>query len=87
MPQIGPLEIIVVAMLALIVFGPEKLPGMLRTVGKTLGELRRMASEVKSDFSSGLNDPPDPDPPKPAAPPTPATPETPTETVVDGGPE
>jgi Tat protein translocase TatB subunit len=85
MPQIGPLEIIVVAMLALIVFGPEKLPGMLRTFGKTIGELRRMASEVKSDFSSGLNDPPEP--PKPAASPKPAAPETPTETVVDGGPE
>ena len=56
MPQIGPLEILVVAMLALIVFGPEKLPGMLRSVGKTLGELRRMASEVKSDFESGLED-------------------------------
>jgi sec-independent protein translocase protein TatB len=66
MPQVGPLEIMVVAMLALIVFGPEKLPGLLRSVGKTLGELRRMASEVQSDFRSGLED--DPEPPPPTAP-------------------
>ena len=85
MPQIGPLEIIVVAMLALIVFGPEKLPGMLRTFGKTIGELRRMASEVKSDFSSGLDDSPETS--EPAAAPKTETPETPTETVVDGGPK
>lgn len=56
MPQIGPLEILVVAMLALIVFGPEKLPGMARSIGKALSELRRMATEVKSDFEVGLED-------------------------------
>ena len=74
MPQIGPLEIIVVGMLALIVFGPEKLPGILRSVGKTIGELRRMASEVTHDFKSGLEDPPPP-------------PSTSTDKAADGGPE
>ena len=57
MPQIGPLEILVVAMLALIVFGPEKLPGMARSIGKTINELRRMATEVKSDFEVGIDEP------------------------------
>jgi Tat protein translocase TatB subunit len=62
MPQIGPLEILVVAMIALIVFGPEKLPGIARSIGKALNELRRMASEVKSDFEAGLEDEPEPEP-------------------------
>ena len=56
MPQVGPLEIMVVAVLALIVFGPEKLPGIARSIGKTVSELRRMATEVKSDFQSGLSE-------------------------------
>lgn len=85
MPQVGPLEIIIVAMLALIVFGPEKLPGMLRSVGKTLGELRRMASEVKSDFQSGLDDAPQAKPRKPAD--DEPEPSPPPDKAADGGPE
>ncbi len=55
MPQIGPLEILVVGAIALMVFGPQKLPEIARSIGKALGELRRMASDVKSEFDSGLD--------------------------------
>lgn len=55
MPQIGPLEILVVAALALIVFGPEKLPEIARSIGKAANELRRMASDVKEEFQAGLD--------------------------------
>ena len=64
MPQIGPLEILVVAAIALIVFGPEKLPEIARTIGRTANQLRRMASEVKDEFEFGLDDADD----EPAAP-------------------
>lgn len=50
MPQIGPLEILVVGVLALLVFGPEKLPEMARSVGKGLAQMKSMASEMKSEF-------------------------------------
>lgn len=56
MPQIGPLEVFVVAAIALIVFGPQKLPEIARTVGRFMSQIRRMASEVKSEFDSGLDD-------------------------------
>ena len=56
MPQIGPLEILIVGALALIVLGPEKLPEMARSVGRFMTEMRRMASEVKSEFDAGLED-------------------------------
>lgn len=59
MPQIGPLEILVVAVLALLVFGPEKLPEMARSVGKGMTQLKRMASDAKAEFDSGLDDPSD----------------------------
>ena len=50
MPQIGPLEILIVGVLALLVFGPEKLPEMARSVGKGLSQMKSMASEMKSEF-------------------------------------
>ena len=55
MPQIGPLELIAVAAIALIVFGPQKLPEIARTLGRALNEMKRMAAEVKDEFESGLD--------------------------------
>ena len=43
-----------VGVLALLVFGPDKLPGMARSVGKTLNQLKTMASEAKSEFDMEL---------------------------------
>lgn len=62
MPSIGPLEILIVAMIGLIVFGPQKLPEIARSIGKAASELRRMASEVRSEFEVGLDDEPNADP-------------------------
>jgi Tat protein translocase TatB subunit len=59
MPQIGPLEIFMIAAVALIVFGPQKLPEIARTVGRFMQQMRRMASEVKTEFETGLDDPDD----------------------------
>ena len=52
----GPLELLVIGVIALIVFGPEKLPDMARNAGKVLHELRRAASDVRSEISSGLDE-------------------------------
>ena len=73
MPSLGPLEILVVAVLGLIVFGPERLPDIARTIGRTLNELRRMANEVRTEFDAGMNldDVEDePEDPPPAPPPS-----------------
>lgn len=43
------------SVIALIVFGPQRLPEIARTVGKALAELRRMASDAKAEFEEGLN--------------------------------
>lgn len=56
MPQVGPLELIVVALVALIVFGPDKLPEVARTVGRTINELRRQAAEVRGEFVRGITE-------------------------------
>lgn len=74
MPQLGPLEMIVVCAVALIVFGPQKLPEIARSVGRTLAELRRQASEIRSDFTSSLDQE---DGESPAAGPPPSGPQMP----------
>jgi len=72
LPQIGPLEIIVVGAVALIVFGPHRLPEIARTIGRTLNELKRQASDIRAEFEGGLDvdDEPEPDP---SAEPSPST--------------
>lgn len=53
------------AAIALIVFGPQKLPEIARSIGRFMSEVRRMAGEVKSEFAVGLDDDePEGDPPE-----------------------
>ena len=40
MPNIGPLEIIVILIIALVVFGPKRLPELGRSMGKGLREFK-----------------------------------------------
>ena len=56
MPQIGPLELLIVGVLALVVLGPEKLPGVARSIGKFMSEMRRVAHDVRTEFTAGLDD-------------------------------
>jgi sec-independent protein translocase protein TatA len=59
MPSLGPLEIFVLGAIALIVFGPQKLPEIARNVGRTIANLRKMAAEVKDEFEAELTIPED----------------------------
>jgi len=45
---IGLPEMIIIAVVALIFIGPDKLPGVLRSIGKGLVELKRATSDVRS---------------------------------------
>ena len=44
---IGPMEMVVIAVVALMVFNPRELPKMLRSVAKFWGQLRATADEFK----------------------------------------
>jgi Tat protein translocase TatB subunit len=44
---IGLPELLVIAALALILIGPKKLPELAKSLGKTLGELRKATDDVK----------------------------------------
>ena len=49
--DVGFSELIVIALVALIVIGPERLPKVARTVGILLGRLQRYVNDVKSDIN------------------------------------
>lgn len=55
MPQIGPLEIMAIAVIALVVFGPQRLPEIARNIGKAINEMRRMTSEMRSELREGMS--------------------------------
>jgi sec-independent protein translocase protein TatA len=70
--DIGLQEMLVIGVLALLVFGPSKLPELGRMVGRAMREFRRASDEFRATVETNLhiNDP-DPPPPEPVA----ATPE------------
>ncbi|MBB4918016.1 sec-independent translocase [Streptosporangium saharense] len=47
-------EIVALVVIALLVFGPEKLPQAAAQAGKTLRSLRQMANNAKQDLQAGL---------------------------------
>ena len=63
-------EIVLILAIALIVIGPERLPEVMRTVGKILRELRLASNTVLHELTDVLDEPP-PAPPAVKAP-TPA---------------
>jgi TatA/E family protein of Tat protein translocase len=70
--DIGLQEMVVIGVLALLVFGPSKLPELGRMVGRALREFRRASDEFRSTVETNLhiNDP-DPPPPYEATAPEP----------------
>lgn len=50
LPDIGGLELLVIAAVALIVVGPKDLPMLLRKLGQFVGKMRGMASEFRASF-------------------------------------
>lgn len=49
-------HLIVIFIVALVVFGPEKLPELARNLGKVMAEFRRHTSDLRSSFEGHLRD-------------------------------
>ncbi len=63
---IGPTELIVVLVLALIIVGPERLPQLAGQVGKAIRDFRQMSGDVTGEFQRAFqidDSPPPPTPP------------------------
>ncbi len=48
---IGPLELVVILVVALLVFGPKRVPELARTVGRGLAEFRRASSDLRQTLA------------------------------------
>jgi sec-independent protein translocase protein TatA len=50
MPSLGPAEILVILVIALLVFGPDKMPDIARQVGRGFREFRRVQNHLKAEL-------------------------------------
>jgi len=53
--NIGPWELVLVLVIALIIFGPGKLPEVAKSVGKGINEFKRASNEVKQQVKDAVN--------------------------------
>ncbi|MCG9126830.1 twin-arginine translocase TatA/TatE family subunit [Candidatus Poribacteria bacterium] len=51
MPGIGSMELFILVLLALIVFGPQKLPEIGKTIGKTIKDFKSAGNEIKQEIT------------------------------------
>lgn len=87
---IGMTELLVILVVALIVFGPTRLPELARSLGRAMGEFRRASTDLRQTFNESIQDPkpaPAPVPPTPViAPPDPAASAEPATTTAERDP-
>lgn len=57
MLNIGPAELLVVLVVALLVLGPNKLPDAARQVGKAIGEMRKLSTGFQAEMRDAMREP------------------------------
>lgn len=55
--NIGGGELVVIAFLALVVLGPERIPEMARGAGRLINKVRAMSKDLTGDMAEVMNDP------------------------------
>jgi sec-independent protein translocase protein TatA len=56
MGPVGVQEMLVIFLVALVLFGPKKLPELGKTIGKAITEFRRAQSELKATFDTHMRE-------------------------------
>ena len=57
MGKIGPVELVVILVLALLIFGPAKLPEIGRSIGKAVNEFKSQANKLSKDLETSIEEP------------------------------
>lgn len=53
--SIGTSELLLIGLVALIIFGPRKLPEMMRTVGKSIADFKRSTNDFKKSWEQEVD--------------------------------
>jgi sec-independent protein translocase protein TatA len=56
--NIGPEEVLLILVIALLVFGPQRLPEIARSIGRGLREFRRVSDDARDQLLGGFDEPP-----------------------------
>ena len=90
MPNIGPLELVIILVIALLILGPGKLPDVGAALGKSIREFRKASSDVQDAVNVSVDTSPLPPTtaaaPAPVAPAAPAAPQAPVATAAPAAP-
>jgi sec-independent protein translocase protein TatA len=82
--SIGMPELVIILVIALIIFGPRKLPELGRSLGRSIGEFRRASNELRSTLEEEIRvEEQKSAPAKPASSSSESTTETPAEPTAD----
>lgn len=54
--NVGPMELMIIFILALLVVGPKKLPEVSRQLGRGIREFRRVSDEVRGEIDGALSE-------------------------------
>jgi sec-independent protein translocase protein TatB len=49
-------ELLIIAVIAVLVVGPKELPGMLRTIGRYVAKMRKVAGEFRTQFDQAMKE-------------------------------
>ena len=53
---IGPLEIVLIALVAFVVLGPDRIPGVMRQLGTWARQLRETANNITRDYNTEIRE-------------------------------
>lgn len=56
MSRLGPFELILILCIALVVFGPSKLPQVGRSLGQAIREFKKGTADIRKDLNSLTED-------------------------------
>ncbi len=58
MGNFGPAEMLVIGVFALLVFGPQRLPEIARSIGKAMRELKKVSGDFNRELQIGFDEEP-----------------------------
>lgn len=70
--DVGGTEILIILLITLLLFGSERLPGLARSMGKSIREFKKATSGLEEELRRALETPPPSPRPAAKAPPRPA---------------